>query len=215
MQSTIKRLCFILFLCSNQVFFAQNVTVIANEKLNVLYMGLDNPVAIAMEKVPADKLNVSISEGSSIEKRENGIYNVRVNRSGKVTIFVEGNGATAQKEFRVKLIPDPIIVLNLRNMVNGILKISEAKNVEYLIAPIMNFDIDAKCAIEGFSMVIKHSDGLSEIYENKGAKFSAEILKVFSSVKENDYIMFYNISTRCPGDPTARKVQGISFVIKE
>jgi hypothetical protein len=214
MQSTIKRLCFILFLCSNQVFFAQNVTVIANEKLNVLYMGLDNPVGIAMEKVPADKLKVSISEGHSIEKREDGLYNVRVNRPGKVTIFVEGNGATAQKEFRVKPIPDPRPSLNVYNAVNGVLKMSEAKNVEYLVAPIVNFDIDAKCIVESFSMVIKHSDGASEIYENKGPRFSAEILKVFGSVKENDFIMFYDISTRCPGDPVARKVQGISFVIK-
>ena len=70
-------------------------------------MGLDNPVGIAMEKVPADKLNVSISEGHSIEKKENGLYNVRVNRSGKATIFVEGNGVITQKEFRVKPIPDP------------------------------------------------------------------------------------------------------------
>jgi GldM C-terminal domain len=214
MQSTIKHLCFILILCSNQVFFAQNVTVIANEKLNVLYMGLDNPVGIAMEKVPADKLNVSISEGHSIEKREDGLYNVRVNRSGKVTIFVEGNGATAQKEFRVKPIPDPRPSLNVYSAVNGVLKMSEAKNVEYLVAPIVNFDIDAKCIVEGFSMVIKHSNGASEIYENKGPRFSAEILKVFGSVKENDFIMFYDISTRCPGDPVARKVQGISFVIK-
>jgi hypothetical protein len=214
MQSTIKRLCFILILCSNQVFFAQNVTVIANEKLNVLYMGLDNPVGIAMEKVPADKLKVSISEGHSIEKREDGLYNVRVNRPGKVTIFVEGNGATAQKEFRVKPIPDPRPSLNVYNAVNGVLKMSEAKNVEYLVAPIVNFDIDAKCIVESFSMVIKHSDGASEIYENKGPRFSAEILKVFGSVKENDFIMFYDISTRCPGDPVARKVQGISFVIK-
>jgi GldM C-terminal domain len=214
MQSTIKHLCFILILCSNQVFFAQNITVIANEKLNVLYMGLDNPVGIAMEKVPADKLNVSISEGHSIEKREDGLYNVRVNRSGKVTIFVEGNGATAQKEFRVKPIPDPRPSLNVYNAVNGVLKMSEAKNVEYLVAPIVNFDIDAKCIVESFSMVIKHSNGASEIYENKGPRFSAEILKVFGSVKENDFIMFYDISTRCPGDPVARKVQGINFVIK-
>jgi GldM C-terminal domain len=214
MQSTIKYLCFILILCSNQVFFAQNVTVIANEKLNVLYMGLDNPVGIAMEKVPSEKLNVSISEGHSIEKRENGLYNVRVNRSGKVTIFVEGNGATAQKEFRVKPIPDPRPSLNVSNAVNGVLKMSEAKNVEYLVAPIVNFDIDAKCIVEGFSMVIKHSNGASEIYENKGPRFSTEILKVFGAVKENDFIMFYDISTRCPGDPVARKVQGISFVIK-
>jgi GldM C-terminal domain len=214
MQNAIKFFLFNLFLSIYQVTFSQNITAISPDKLNVLYIGIENPFTIAMEKVPADKLNVTISEGGIIKKTGSGTYVVTVTRSGKVTIFVEGNGSTAQKEFRVKPIPDPRLLLNVRSEVNGILKISEAKNAEYLIAPIMNFDIDAKCVIESFSMVIKHSNGASEIYENKGAKFSVAILKVFGSVKENDYIMFYNISSRCPSDPTARKLQGISFVIK-
>lgn len=214
MQSILKHLCFILFLYANQVLFAQNITVIANEKLNVLYMGLDNPVGIAMEKVPADKLNVSISEGNSIEKRENGIYNVRVNRSGKVTIFVEGNGATAQKEFRVKPIPDPRPSLNVYNSVNGVLSIKEIKEATCVVADIINFDIDARCIVESYSVVIKSISGESEVFDIKGAGFNNALLKAFSNVKPNDYIMFYNISTRCPGDQIARKVQGISVVIK-
>lgn len=214
MQSILKRLCFILFLCPYQVVFAQNVTVIANEKLNVLYMGLDNPVGIAMEKVPADKLNVSISEGNSIEKREHGIYNVRVNRSGKVTIFVEGNGMTAQKEFRVKPIPDPRISLNVYNALSGILSIKEIKETTCLVADIINFDIDARCNVEGYSVVLKSISGESEIFDIKGAGFSSALLKALSNIKPNSSIIFYNISTRCPCDPTARKVQGISFLIK-
>jgi hypothetical protein len=214
MQSTIKRLCFILFLCSNNVFFAQNVTVIANEKLNILYMGLDNAVGIAMEKVPADKLNVSISEGHSIEKKEDGLYYVRVNRPGKVTIFVEGNGATSQKEFRAKPIPDPRPSLNVYNAVNGVLSIKEIKEATCLVADIINFDIDARCIIESYSVVIKSKSGESEIFDIKGAGFNSALVKALSNLKPNDYIMFYNISTRCPGDPTARKLQGISFAIK-
>jgi GldM C-terminal domain len=214
MQSILKRLCFILFLCSNQVFFAQNVTVIANEKLNVLYMGLDNPIAIAMEKVPADKLNVSISEGNSIEKIEDGLYNVRVNRSGKVTVFVEGNGSTAQKEFRVKPIPDPRPSLNVYNSVNGFLSIKEIKEATCVVADIINFDINARCIVESYSVVIKSISGESEVFDIKGAGFNNALLKAFSNVKPNDYIMFYNIGTRCSDDQIARKVQGISFVIK-
>jgi hypothetical protein len=214
MQSNLKRLCFILFLCSYQVFFAQNVTVIANEKLNVLYMGLDNPVAIAMEKVPAADLNVKISGDNSIEKISNGTYVVRVNRPERVTISVEGNGSIVEKQFRAKPIPDPVPSINLRNQINGVLTIGEAKVITGLIANMVNFDIDAKCAIENFSVAIRHSDGNSEIIENKGGGFGSELLKRLSSVKENDFIMFYNISSRCPGDPVARKLQGISFVIK-
>jgi GldM C-terminal domain len=214
MQSPLKRLCFIFFLRANHVFFAQNVTVVSSERMNIFYIGLDNPVAIAMEKVSAADLNVKISGSNSIDKVSNGNYVVRVNRPRRVKISVEGNGSVVEKEFRAKPIPDPQPTINLRNQVNGVLTIGEVKAITGLIANIVNFDIDARCAIESFSVAIRHSDGNSDIIENKGGGFGNELLKTLNSVKTNDYIMFYNISTRCPGDPTARKLQAISFIIK-
>jgi hypothetical protein len=205
---------FYLFSIRQSCLFAQNVTVISSERMNIFYMGLDNPVAIAIEKVSAADLNVKISGDNSIDKVSDGNYVVRVNRPGRVTISVEGNGSIVEKEFRAKPIPDPIPTINLRNQINGVLTIGEVKAITGLIANMVNFDIDAKCAIESFSVAIRHSDGNSEITENKGGGFGNELLKTLKSVKENDYIMFCNISSRCPGDPTARKLQGISFVIK-
>ena len=58
----------LISICSFHAAFAQNATAVSVEKQNVIYCGLDNPIAIAMEKVPCADLKVSVSEGATITK---------------------------------------------------------------------------------------------------------------------------------------------------
>jgi GldM C-terminal domain len=214
MQNAIKFFFFILFLNIYQVVFSQNVTAISPDKLNVLYIGIDNPFTIAMEKVPADKLNVTISEGGTIKKIANGSYIVNVNRPGKLTIYVEGQGVKQQKEFRVRPIPEPTTVINIHNSKGGILTIGEIKGATGLMALINGFDMDTNCVIHNYKIVIKHLNGETELYSNKGGLFGKNLLKAFNTAKTGDTITFSEVYTYCPSFEEPRNLQGISFVIK-
>jgi GldM C-terminal domain len=214
MQSTIKRLCFILFLCSNHVFFAQNSAVISSERMNLLYVGISNPVSIAMEKVSNSKLKVTINEGGLIEKYKDGTYNIIVNHQGKNTITVEGNGMIIKKDFRAKNIPNPWVSLNIMDFEGDTISVSMVKAITGLSMHQMNFDIDFRLSIDKFSVLIKQANGTLKVIENKGAGCSSELLEVLTTIQAGDYILFYDIYGHYAGETERRKLEAISFVIK-
>ena len=105
-------LCSLLFLSCNR----QNAdTVIAGsaDKMNVLYMGIDNPVDIAVAGVSADKIKATVDEKCGSIEGKNGKYIVKVkNRNFKINVYkVEENNKEVLLDsikFRIKTIPAPV-----------------------------------------------------------------------------------------------------------
>lgn len=84
---------------------------IALDKMNVLYIGLDNPITVAAPGVAPEDLVLTVTEGSASITGKNGKYNVRVTTPGQITIGVMKRGDNkliSQSSFRVKRIPDPV-----------------------------------------------------------------------------------------------------------
>lgn len=81
---------------------------IALDKMNVLYVGVDNPVSIAASGGGDDRIQVSMSGGGgSIQRVGNGKYVARVNSvtdDCKITVSVDGKIAGVS-QFRVRTIP--------------------------------------------------------------------------------------------------------------
>jgi gliding motility-associated protein GldM len=85
----------------------QSNASIALDKMNVLYIGVDNPITVAASGGGDDKIQVSINNGNLI-KTGPGKYNARVtqvNDNTTVTVTVDGKVAGASL-FRVRTIPD-------------------------------------------------------------------------------------------------------------
>ncbi|HET9431364.1 MAG TPA: gliding motility protein GldM [Chitinophagaceae bacterium] len=79
---------------------------IALDKMNVLYIGVDNPVSIAASGGGDDKVRATISNGS-LTRVGNGKYIARVNQVNDntvITVSVDGKVAGAS-QFRVRTIP--------------------------------------------------------------------------------------------------------------
>jgi gliding motility-associated protein GldM len=85
----------------------RSVTVSA-DKMNVFYIGVDNPVSIAAAGVSSNELRVS-ANGAGISLRGgNGKYTATVSQPGEATINVSGGGLTNSRfMFRAKRIPEP------------------------------------------------------------------------------------------------------------
>ncbi|GAB4094085.1 gliding motility protein GldM [Flaviaesturariibacter terrae] len=83
---------------------------IALDKMNVLYIGVDNPVTIAASGGGDDKVQASIiGGGGSINRVAPGKYVVRVSSvtdNAKIQVMVDGKVAGVS-EFRVRTIPTP------------------------------------------------------------------------------------------------------------
>ena len=203
----------LISICSFHAAFAQNATAISVEKQNVIYCGLDNPIAIAMEKVPCADLKVSVSEGATITKVSDCNYNVRVEQAVATTITVEGGGTIFKKKLRAKVIPDPEAVLS-NGKKGGILSVGEAQAISGVVARIIGFDIDAKCKMQSFDVVIKQARKDVITLTNQGAEFNAAITSLFRGLQVGDTVIFSNIRCRCPGDLAARTLTGMIFYVK-
>jgi gliding motility-associated protein GldM len=88
---------------------------ISAEKMNVFYMGVDNPVAISAAGVSSNSLRLNCTGCESLNKQNDNNYVVKVSRPGEVSLTMTGDGGfSVTKKFRAKQIPDPYPMTTFR-----------------------------------------------------------------------------------------------------
>ncbi|MEO6453561.1 MAG: gliding motility protein GldM [Ginsengibacter sp.] len=113
------------------------------DKMNVFYIGVDNPVSIS-SGTGWDKTNVSMT-GGTLNKAGTGKYNVRVSAVGNAAITVNADGKPSTYPFRIKRIPDPIIKVGPSS--GGRIQSVVFKNQQFVRADLENFDFDARFSV--------------------------------------------------------------------
>jgi gliding motility-associated protein GldM len=191
----------------------RSVTVSA-DKMNVFYIGVDNPISVSAAGISSNELKVSVSGGGgSITKVGSANFMVRVDQpTDDCRINVSGGGLSDSKVFRVKRIPDP--TARLGNKEDGSMGNGEFKAQSGLIAWLDNFDFDAKCDIQGFKLVRvpKRQDPIEVL--NSGGRYSSDASRIANQAKPGDTYYFFDVKARCPGDKAGRKINSLVFNIK-
>ncbi|MBI5916840.1 MAG: hypothetical protein HY842_15805 [Bacteroidetes bacterium] len=187
---------------------------ISADKMNVFYIGVDNPISISAAGVSSNDLKVGISGGGgSLSKTGSSNWMVKVTTpTDDCKINVSGGAMNASKQFRVKRIPDP--VAKLGNKEDGEMGNGEFKVQKGLIAWLMNFDFEARCEIQGFNLVkvAKREDPVET--SNSGGSFNGKAQNLVQSAKPGDTYYFQEVKARCPGDVAGRKINSMVFRIK-
>ncbi len=195
----------------------QKSIAVAADKMNVFYVGVDNPITVSAAGIPTSKLKVS-APGLNLRRGSGkSAYIVKPTKPAKqVFITVSGEGESVKKEFRVKRIPTPNATVgrDAKNWKGGTIKSGPFKVQRMLEATLENFDFDAKCSIQGFNMtyVKRREDGVVAV--NRGGKFTSEVTRLVSKAKPGDVYYFENVKGRCPGDQVARSLNSLVFKIK-
>jgi gliding motility-associated protein GldM len=187
---------------------------ISADKMNVFYIGVDNPVSVSAAGISSNDLRVGINGGGGqLTKTGSNTFNVRVTQpTDDCKITVSAKEMNASKQFRVKRIPDP--VAKLGNKADGEMGNGEFKVQKGLIAWLENFDFEAKCDIQGFNLtkVSKREDPVEAV--NSGGSFSDKAANLVRSAKPGDTFYIENVKARCPGDQAGRKINSLVFKIK-
>lgn len=184
---------------------------VSADKMNVFYIGVDNPISVAVAGANSNEIKVNCS-GCSVTG-SGGKYNVRVDRPGEATINVSGGGLpNTPFQFRAKRIPDPVAKLGKKQ--DGSMGTGEFKAQGGVIAWLENFDFDAKCQIQGFNLVRvpKRQDPVDN--PNRGGKYDSKSSRMVQAAKPGDTYYFENVKARCPGDKAGRKINSMVFRIK-
>ncbi len=194
--------------------------VVSPTKMNVFYIGVDNPVEISVPGFPAEDIVVSMTNGTIRAKnRKAGQYIVRVRRPGEASVIVKvklPDGSTKvidRKKFRVKRVPDPIAMVgNLDPSVKSKVRAGEFKAQRGLVAVLKNFDFDLKFQVVSFEMVYRPKRGEAVKVQIRGPLFTGRAKQLIQRARPGDNFSFYEIRVRGP-DGTTRKLPAISYEI--
>jgi len=189
-------------------------SVVSATKMNVLYIGLDNPVEIAVAGIAADKLNVTINNGT-IAKQETGRFIVKPQSAGLLTITVsaEIDGkmvAVGNHDFRVKRVPDPYPAI--ANMKGGIISKSLLLAQTGLIAYLENFDFDLSFSVTEYT-ISATINGYEESRTIKGAKITEDAKAMIEKLNLGDVVYFSDVKVIGP-DGVIRNMGTIKFKLE-
>lgn len=187
-------------------------------KMNVFYIGVDNPVEVSAAGISSNKMTVNITGGGgSMTRNADGTYNVKVTQPTKKGEFAYVNVTApgiegSKKAFRVKRIPTPVVKLGRK--LGGAISTGEFKLNRGLIPTLEGFDFDAKCNVVGYRLVRAPRRDDPKVSENKGGKYNAKTQDLVNAAKAGDRYFYENVKCKCPGDKYAREVNSLTFMIK-
>ncbi len=191
---------------------------ISAAKMNVFYIGVDNPVEVSAAGVPSNQIKVSMGGGggATINKNGDGTYTVRATKptlKGQgAKVNVSAPGMNASKDFRVKRIPDPVPKLSKSR--GGGMGSGEFKVQPGVFPVLENFDFDAKCNVVGFRLVRVAKRQDPQFAVNKGGKYGGEAQSLVKKATPGDKYFYEDIKCKCPGDPAPRDIGQMVFNIR-
>jgi hypothetical protein len=167
--------------------------------MNVLYIGVSNPLSIVVENTSSNSLIIKTDNGTITGN--NGRYEFQGGKVGtaQITLYKKSNGKIKEIGkgfFRVKQLPLPIF--KIASGKDRMPKV-EIANQQYVRAELENFDIDIRYSIDSFKICIVSSDTCKfSVKTNYGNKISEEIRNDFNMLKQNDVVVFKDIFIKQP-----------------
>lgn len=187
--------------------------VVSPEKMNVLYIGLQNPLAISVPGVPADKVTATVNGGGSISG-SNGSFTCMVTTPGKVdvTVFAEIDGQRQNmgtQEFRVMRTPPPYAAV--LGHASGPIPESYMKAATKLEARVDNFPFNLTYTIKSYEAYIEVNGSLQVIQVN-GAAFPQKLIDALQKMDKGD--TFYVSEIKAEGYGQTRMLPDLILKLK-
>jgi len=208
MKKILLLLFTITFISPSLIAQSNNQPVIALDKMNVLYYGIDNPIKIGLSedfsKVKVTAINGSIAgELPYLTVRPSSV-------EMNTTIVVEENGIKTNHEFRVKRIPDPTIFLG--SLRGGRIPTNVFKAQTFLRGELENFSYIVNFKVESYVVYIwgagfEDNPGYRMVNGNR----FADIADLVNKCKPGTGVLFDEVTVSGP-DGT-RKLEPAYFTL--
>jgi gliding motility-associated protein GldM len=138
--------------------------IVSPTAMNIMYMGIPNPIDVSVPGVSPDKLKIRVVNGTfSTEKVKNskgenfkGAWAVKPNAVGQnvqVIVTADINGKPVQYapyDFRVKRIPDPVAIFGGKS--TGSISRADALAQQGVFAIMPDFDFELNYTVTGFTV---------------------------------------------------------------
>lgn len=193
---------------------ASSVSVSA-DKMNVMYIGVPNPISIAAAGVAAESINASLEGGGTLNKTGTGHFEASVNAVGDVTVDVTGNvqGQTkslGSMKFRTKRMPDPFPTVAQSK--GGLLHAALFRLQEGVAASMPpDFEFDVHSVVTSFTIGFQ-GEGFPDYIERNcnSAYFSPDVKQLIDRCRPGTRVYIDNIKAHLP-DGTTRDIGALVY----
>lgn len=162
-------------------------------KMNVVYRGIDNPIAVGGGV--GGEISAIASSGS-LTKTGNGTYNLRPGEDNEVTIRVSSGGSSlGSMKYRVKDLPKPSALI--RNVKSGQVSKSALLAANRVEVEMKDFDFDGvRYDVVGFTFRYKTKAGTTKEAKANSGTFTDEMKTAISNANVGDTFLFTDIRVR-------------------
>lgn len=188
-------------------FIGNEPSALSGKRMNVLYLGLDNPITIAHPKYSCDRLVVRLEPESlaRLEPVACGRYQIKLkkrNRHGlKVLVYkdnVKDKNLLSSQNFRTLKIASPVVSLNgavgPHISREALLKVTE---VQVRIPGIVYDGINYR--VSSYDYIFKQKGGVLIRGTSSSQQLPVELIEAISEVKEDDLLIITNVYADAPG----------------
>jgi gliding motility-associated protein GldM len=197
----------VLFPFKSEYIVARPSLTVSAEKMNVVYRGLDNPISVSVPGIPNDRLSVTASNATLVNKG-GGKYMVRAGAGNEVLVNVSATMENGERrvmgtmKLRVKRIPKPTAkfgeLTTSGRMTKGVIAVQRG-----LIAYYESFEYEANPRVSGFTMSVS-SGGTAEDLITTGNMLTPAMQQRLARLKKNDKVVFENITAVGPDNETVK-----------
>jgi gliding motility-associated protein GldM len=200
---------------ASEYMVAKPALTVSADKMNVFYMGVDNPVTLSAPGIALADLSASISTGTITPTAEKGKYIVKVSSGNEATINVAAKMGKDTKpmgaaKFRVKRLPDPIAMV--AGLKEGAVKKSALAAAPFVISKYENFDFDLKINVASFTVTVNIAGEFKSI-PIQGNTFSPEQKTLIDKLKNNGRLIIEDIKCRLP-DGSTRTLPSVTLKVQ-
>lgn len=186
------------------------------DKMNVMYIGVDNPVTLSASGYNIEDVSLSIP-GATLKPNGKGKYLVNVSKEGTIDYSINARtreGSIAKVgggKLRVKYIPPPEATLQHKS--SGLLATNVAKAQLGVVAELKSFDFDARFTVTSFRfMRVPQHGGDLQISDNTGPLFNSTTKDYINASKPGDRWIIENIKAVGP-DKRVQPVNSITITL--
>jgi hypothetical protein len=193
--------------------------VVSADKMNVFYVGVDNPVSVAVPGYTSDKVSAVLSKNGTLTLLAPGKYIAHVSTldlrgETAVQVYAEmPNGVKklmGEVNFRVKRVPDPVMMIG--TFKGGPIKAELFKVQKGVYATLENFEYDIRFSVIEFEMTYVSSKNTSNTLSAIGPLFTKEMLEILIQSKPGDKFFFDKVKVKGP-DSTIRLLPTTAFYL--
>ncbi|MFH1004015.1 MAG: gliding motility protein GldM [Bacteroidota bacterium] len=180
---------------------ARPAIVVSPDKMNVFYIGLDNPVSISVPGIAAEDIQPSLS-GKGSMSGSRGKYIVRVGAGKECVINVSARTRTGTKsmgqgvKFRVKPVPNPVPEF-MGNRGTSNIKQADIKYAKGVIAKLDNFEFDVSFPVVSFDVTM-NINGLDFTESTTGASLTDKQKTLISKTKKGSRVYIEKVKAKKP-----------------